>query len=72
MLLARRLARTQLRAAALNKPFHLVLIETFHLSSSHVSLSIFLTGVDKGKLQHIPTNRHVLLRSIQRFIPFIP
>lgn len=32
--LARRYARTRLRVAALSKPFHLVLIETFHLSFS--------------------------------------
>lgn len=33
-LLAPRHARTQLRMAVFNEPFHLVLIETFHLSFS--------------------------------------
>lgn len=50
--------QTQLRAAVLNKTFHLALIETFHISYSLfslVSLSVFLTGVETKRLPHILT-----------------
>lgn len=55
--------QTQLRVIVLNKSFHLALIETFHLSLSLVSLSIFLTGVETQKLLHSLTKQPCLMLS---------
>lgn len=61
-LLAGRRTPTRLRVAALNKPFHLVLIETFHFKflTSHMWVCLSVWEVlKKGSYYTLQQSRHV-------------